>query len=168
MKKLFLLIIFIFVSIFIAFIYSQEKLGFGIGILPTGSETGINFRSSKQDKLVFDLRISKANVFFHTNSGSFINEVSLSYRVAYQEKLRFNLGLGTRAEWNLDVKQTQRYGMILPIGIEAFPFPFQNGGLFFEVAPYFTNDKNNLQNLGIRTTSGFIYYITKKPKNEKI
>lgn len=90
------------------------------------------------------------------------------YRISNHEKLRFNIGLGFRTEWNFTPKQNQRYGIVVPLGIEAFPFPFQNGGLFFEVAPYFTNDKANFQNIGIRSSSGFIYYFTQKQKsNEK-
>jgi hypothetical protein len=150
-------------------IYGQEKLGVGIGILPTGSETGISFRTSKQNRFLVDLRISKANIFFHPNAGSVVNEVSFLYRVSMHEKLRFHIGLGARSEWTFDKKLHNRHGIISTFGVEAFPFPFQNGGLFFEIAPYYTADKTHLQNLGIRSSSGFIYYVTKKQKkHEKI
>jgi hypothetical protein len=166
--KMCLVLFFLFASLALTFIYGQERLKSGIGILPTGSEIGINFRSSKDKTLFFDARVSKVNILLNKNSGGFINEASLVYRISQNEKLRFNIGLGLRTEWNFTTKQNQRYGMVLPIGIEAFPFPFQNGGLFFEIAPYFSNDKTNLQNIGVRSSSGFIYYFTaKSTKHEK-
>lgn len=159
---------FLFISLVNSF-YCQENLKSGLGVLPTGSEIGINFRSSKDKPLFLDLRVSKVNILLNKNSGGFINESSLIYRISKHEKLRFNLGLGLRLESSITPKQNQRGGVVIPLGIEAFPFPFQNGGLFFEVAPYFTSDKVNYQNLGIRSSSGFIYYFTSKSKqHEKI
>ncbi len=169
MRKLVFLFIFLVVSVCITFLCAQETLGAGLGILPTGTETGISFRTSKQKRVLVDLRLSKANIFLHPSSGMFINEASFLYRVAFYEKLRLHLGLGARSEWDFNKNMNHRFGAVASIGVEAFPFPFQNGGLFFEVAPYFTIDKTNAQNLGLRTASGFIYYFTKKPKqNEKV
>lgn len=145
------------------FAFSQEqKTGIGIGIYPTGTETGFGFRSAKNVRWAVDVRVTKANLFTEPNSGSIVNEVSLIYRLAYYEKLRFHLGLGARADWNLDKTQTHRYGFVTPIGVEAFPFPFQNAGLFFEAAPFCTWKEGGGNNVGVRTVAGFVFYFLRK------
>ncbi|WP_073139002.1 hypothetical protein [Chryseolinea serpens] len=138
------------------------KTGVGLGIYPTGTETGFGFRSSRDNRWVVDVRATRANVFTKPNSGSFVNEVSLLYRVAYYEKIRFHLGAGGRADWNFAEGQSHRYGFVTPLGIEAFPFPFQHAGLFFEAAPFCTWTNSGTTNVGIRTVAGFVFYFLKK------
>ena len=141
----------------------------GIGIYPTGTETGLGFRLNKDKHLSMDARITKANLYNSTtNQSSFLSEISAIYRLIILEKVRFHLGLGFRSNWNFS--STHKHGVVIPIGIEAFPFPFQNAGLFFEAAPFFeTDDRSNWQG-GIRTVAGFVFYFPKKHKkstNEK-
>ncbi len=111
-----------------------------------------------------DIRIAKASLFNSPKTGSLVNEASVLYRVAYYEKVRFHLGLGARADWNFDTKQKHRFGAVLPVGVEAYPFPFQNAGLFFEVAPFFTTAGGRNHNAGFRTVAGFAFYFLKKKK----
>ena len=143
-----------------------QKTGPGIGIYPTGTETGFGYRSSKNARWVVDARITKANLLLHPDNGSFINELSLVYRIAYYEKVRFHLGLGGRADWNFGNHLPHRFGVVTPVGVEAFPFPFQNAGLFFEAAPFFTMAENHQNNIGIRTVAGFVFYFPKKDNVE--
>ena len=146
-------------------IFAQEqKTGFGIGIYPTGTETGLGFRSSKNNHWAIDVRITKANAFTNPSGGSVINEASFVWRLAYYEKVRFHMGLGGRADWNFDRNQSHRFGFVTPIGVEAFPFPFQNAGLFFEAAPFCTWTDGGNNNVGVRTVAGFIFYFLKKEK----
>lgn len=138
------------------------QTGPGIGIYPTGTEAGLSFRSSKDTRFAFDARV--ARVLFNTDkskTSSFVTEVSVICRVVKLEKVRFFLGTGYRADWNFTDRH--RHGISVPLGVEAFPFPFQNAGLFFEVAPYFVSDfRSNSNNYGIRATSGFVFYFPKK------
>ena len=140
------------------------QLGPGIGIYPTGTEAGISFRSAKDTRFTFDARVARA--LFNTDktkTSSFVTEVSVICRVVKLEKVRFHLGVGYRADWNFTDRH--RHGLTVPVGVEAFPFPFQNAGLFFEVAPYFVSDfRSNNNNYGIRATSGFIFYFPTKAK----
>jgi hypothetical protein len=145
-----------------ATISHAQKLGSGIGIYPSGTETGLGWRSGKDTRWVLDARIAKANVITKPETGSFINELSLSRRVVYYEKARFHIGLGVRADWNYGNQMSHRYGIVVPIGVEAFPFPFQTAGLFFEAAPFCTFAENNRSNIGIRTVGGFIFYFLRK------
>lgn len=144
----------------------SPKTGIGLGIYPTGTETGFGFRSSRDNRWVVDIRATRANVFTKPNSGSFVNEASLLYRVAYYEKIRFHLGVGGRADWNFAEGQSHRYGFVTPLGVEAFPFPFQHAGLFFEAAPFCTWASSGTTNMGIRTVAGFVFYFLKKDKAE--
>lgn len=138
------------------------QTGPGIGVYPTGTEAGISIRSGKDTRVAFDARL--ARVLFNTDKSkpsSFVSEVSVICRVVKLEKVRFFLGLGYRADWNFTDRH--RHGISVPVGVEAFPFPFQNAGLFFEVAPYFVSDfRSNNNNYGIRATSGFVFYFLKK------
>ncbi|MDF2437402.1 MAG: hypothetical protein K0Q95_1778 [Bacteroidota bacterium] len=147
-----------------SFTFSQET-GIGIGIYPTGSETGLGFRSSKNSRLIADVRIGKAAFFSNQAQSSFMTEVSAVYKVVRLEKVRFHLGLGFRTEWNFGGKEN-KYGGVMPIGVEAFPFPFQNAGLIFEVAPYYMEDFHNVYNGGLRTLAGFIFYFPFKEKKQ--
>ena len=79
-----------------------ERTGAGIGIYPTGTETGFGYRSSRDNRWAVDVRTTRANFFTKPKSGSFVNEVSFIYRVAYYEKVRFYMGLGGRADWNIE------------------------------------------------------------------
>lgn len=142
-----------------------SQTGPGIGVFPTGTEIGLSFRSAKDTRVAFDARLARA--LFNTDKtkpSSFVSEVSVIYRVIRLEKVRFNIGLGYRADWNF--VERHRHGLTIPIGIEAFPFPFQNAGLFFEVAPYFVSDFRSNNNIwGLRAASGFMFYFpTKRQK----
>lgn len=149
------LIILFFISISC---YSQTKVG--IGIYPTGTETGLGFRLNKDKKINFETRITKANFSNSPNLSQFINETSVLWRLVLLEKVRFHMGVGFRGEFNL--LSTSKFGGVLPIGVEAFPFPFQNAGLFFEAAPFYTINQDNQWNSGIRTVAGFVFYFPQK------
>jgi hypothetical protein len=162
------LLIILVIGVFSNCINCQNlKLGPGIGFYPTGTEAGIGFRSSKDAKFLFDGRVTKFSIYTNPKQGSFNTETSLLYRIAYYERVRMHLGLGFRGEWTITQNQNDRLGVVMPVGVEAFPFPFQNAGLFFEVAPYFTSNSTE-QNYGIRTVAGFAFYFIKKERNEKI
>lgn len=135
------------------------QTGPGIGIYPTGTETGLGYRSAKDTRWAADVRITRANVLNDATTGTLVNEVSVIYRILYLEKVRFHIGLGGRGDWNFDAKEQHKFGVVVPIGIEAFPFPFQNAGLFFEAAPFYTVSEQSVWNSGIRTVAGFIFYI---------
>lgn len=160
----------LFILIFcLAVLTSKSQTTVGIGIYPTGTETGLGFRLNKDKHFSLDARATKANLYSDTkNPSSFLSEVSAIYRLVLLEKVRFHLGIGFRGNWNLTT--SHKIGAVVPIGVEAFPFPFQNAGLFFEAAPFFeTDDKSNWQG-GLRTVAGFVFYFPKKSKkstNEK-
>jgi hypothetical protein len=160
MKKL-LLVLTLITSISFQLSAQEQKLGPGIGIYPTGTETGFGFRSSKNRPWAIDVRVAKANFFTNPGSGSLVNEASFIYRVAYYEKVRFHVGLGGRAEWSVDRKQSDRIGAVMPLGVEAFPFSFQNAGLFFEAAPYCGWMNNGNANVGVRTVAGIVFYFVR-------
>lgn len=137
----------------------------GIAFYPTGTEAGLGFRLNKDKRISADARVTKANFYSSNNTPStFISEISAIYRLVLLEKVRFQIGLGFRSDWNFTTKH--KHGAVVPIGVEAFPFPFQNAGLIFEVAPYYeTDDKANWQG-GMRTVAGFVFYFpTKKTQN---
>jgi len=141
------------------------QTGPGIGLYATGSETGIGFRSGKESRWVLDARVAKANIYSEkSKASSLTSEISAVCRVVKLEKVRFHLGLGYKAEWNLNAGH--RHGTVIPIGVEAFPFPFQNAGLFFEAAPFIMSDQEQNYYSGIRTAAGFIFYFPRKPKTE--
>lgn len=145
-------------------VFSQT--GIGIGLYPTGTETGFGIRTSKESLFAGDFRIARANVFNEkSKTSSFVTEVSCIYRAVKLEKLRFHVGLGYRADWNLN--ENHKHGVIIPVGVEAFPFPFQNAGLFFEAAPFYVSDfqAHSKDNAGIRTAAGFVFYFPLKNKN---
>lgn len=154
---------FIKTFLFVFFITQSicAQTGIGVGIYPTGTEPGVGIRSGKNSKLIADVRICKANFFSNQTQTSFITEASAVYKAVRLEKVRFHIGIGGRTEWNFGGKRN-KYGGLISVGVEAFPFPFQNAGLFFEVAPFFTHDMEHVYNAGIRTVSGFIFYFPKK------
>lgn len=141
----------------------NAQTSLGIGIYPTGTETGLGFRSSKESRLIADVRISKANFYSNQAQSSFISEASAVFKLVHLEKIRFHIGIGARTEWNFGGKKN-KYGGVIPIGVEAFPFPFQNAGLFFESAPFFTHDLEHVYSAGIRTVAGFLFYFPLKEK----
>jgi hypothetical protein len=154
----------IFYSFFFLIIsFTEAQTTMGIGIYPTGTETGLGFRSGKNSKWILDARITKAVFSDNKTQSSFITEISTVCRIIRLEKVRFHLGLGVRTEWNF-VGKNSKVGGIIPVGVEAFPFPFQNAGLFFEAAPYFTHDFKKSYNAGIRTVAGFVFYFPVKEK----
>jgi len=128
---------------FILFNYLEAQTSIGIGIYPTGTETGLGFRLNKNKVFSLDARITKANLYSDTkNTSTFLSEISGIYRAILLEKVRFHVGIGYRTNWNLTT--THKHGAVVPIGVEAFPFPFQNAGLFFEAAPFFEIDKKQI------------------------
>jgi len=143
-----------------------SQTGIGIGLYPTGTETGFGIRSSKETRFAGDARITRANIFNEKSKASaFVTELSLIYRVVKLERLRFHVGVGYKADWNLN--ETHKHGIIVPVGVEAFPFPFQNAGLFFEAAPFYVSDFISKDNAGIRTAAGFVFYFPLKTKKIK-
>jgi hypothetical protein len=114
--------------------------------------------------LALDVRATKANLFKNASSSSFISECSLIYRVVFLEKVRFHTGLGLRIDW---VSPHSFYGAVMPIGVEAFPFPFQNAGLFFEAAPWYEQNEEQTWRAGIRTVAGCVFYFPVKQKQKK-
>jgi hypothetical protein len=135
----------------------------GIGLYPTGTETGVGFRSGKNSFACLDARVTKVNLFSKAGTSSFITELSSVFRLIRLEKIRFHLGIGARTEWNID--RNNKYGGQILAGVEAFPFPFQNAGLFFEAAPFFMHDLRNDYASGLRTVAGFVFYFPKKEKD---
>lgn len=137
----------------------------GIGIYPTGTETGLGIRTYKNHKLSFEARITKANFYTAPKPSTFITEASVLYRVVYYEKVRMHTGIGFRTDWN-NINGNE-LGLVCPIGIEAFPFSFQNAGLFFEAAPFATTADGDDWHGGIRTVAGFVFYLMpRKGKNK--
>lgn len=144
---------------------SAQTVG-GIGIYPTGTEAGIGYRSGKNTRWAADLRMARTNVFINPNEGSWVNEAAALLRVLRLEKVQLHVGLGGRADWSNVQGRPHRFGAVVPIGVEAFPFPFQNAGLFFEAAPFLTTDIDLSLNFGLRTVSGFVFYIPKSKRHE--
>ncbi|MGZ4117121.1 MAG: hypothetical protein ACXVPY_06550 [Bacteroidia bacterium] len=116
---------------------------------------------------MLDARIAKANFYSNQAMTSFTTEASAICRVIRLEKVRFHIGIGVRTEWNFAGKK-DKWGGVVPIGVEAFPFPFQNAGLIFEVAPFFTHDLVNSYYAGLRTVAGFVFYFPVKEKAQEI
>jgi len=143
--------------------FAFSQTGIGIGIYPTGTETGLGIRTSKEARLALDARITRANIFSEkSKTSSFVTELSLVYRIIKLDKVRFHVGLGYKADWNFN--ETHKHGVVIPIGVEVFPFPFQNAGLFFEAAPFYVSDFKSKDNSGIRTAAGFVFYFPVKIK----
>jgi len=141
-----------------------QNYGVGIGFYPTGVEAGLGFRTSKNNLLFADIRVTKANLYRNPSAGFVINEASAMFRIVQYDKVRLHFGIGARAEWNFTPNQLNRYGFIAPLGVEAFPFPFQNAGLFFETGFYTTFSADKSVNLGLRSVAGFVFYFIKKEK----
>ncbi|MDB5273831.1 MAG: hypothetical protein JWO58_2198 [Chitinophagaceae bacterium] len=140
---------------------SFAQTGPGIAIYPTGTETGLGFRSARDTRWALDVRATRANFYSEKNkTSSFVTEVSAICRVIRLEKVRFHIGIGYRGDWNFT--ETNRHGIVVPVGVEAFPFPFQNAGLFFEAAPFVVSDFGKSTQGGIRTVAGFVFYLPVK------
>jgi hypothetical protein len=145
------------------FLSLKSQTTIGIGLYPTGSETGVGFRLNKDKRVSLDARLAKANIYSSSATPStFVTELNVIYRVVLLEKVRFHTGIGLRSNWNLT--QTHKHGAIIPIGVEGFPFSFQNAGIFFEVAPFFETDNRSNWQGGLRTVAGFVFYFPKKQK----
>lgn len=145
--------------------YGQTSVG--IGLYPTGTEAGLGFRLNKDKRVSLDTRVSRANFYSDKKAGQsgFLTELSAIYRLVLLEKVRFHIGLGLRGDWNLVA--SHKYGVVMPIGVEAFPFPFQNAGLIFEAAPFFMSDLNLKYTGGIRTVAGFVFYFPTNKNSKK-
>ena len=141
---------------------SHSQTGAGIGFYSTGTEAGVGFRSGKNSFACLDARVSKAVFSAKAGTSSFLSELNVVFRTVLLEKVRFHIGIGGRGEWNID--RPNKYGAVIPIGVEGFPFAFQNAGVFFEVAPYYTSDWVKDYNAGLRTVAGFVFYFPIKPK----
>lgn len=143
---------------FLSFANISAQTSVGLALYPTGTETGLGFRLNKDKRFLLDARITKANLYSSkSNPSSFISEVSGIYRLVYLEKVRFHMGLGFRSNWNFTLGH--KHGAVIPVGVEAFPFPFQNAGLIFEVAPFFEIDDRSTWQGGIRTVAGLVFYF---------
>jgi len=136
------------------------QTGIGIGIYPTGTETGLGFRSGKNSKFFVEGCITKANLYNSPIASSALSELAMGVRVVKLEKVFLNIGLGVRAEYNSN--KNNKIGAIIPISVEAFPFPFQNAGLFFGAGLFYTSDLKKDTYAGIRTAAGFVFYFPKK------
>jgi hypothetical protein len=146
-----------------SFVFAQT--GVGLGLYPTGSETGFGLRLDKDARITMDARLAKANLFNDRSKvSSFASELSLVWRMVKLERVRCHIGLGYKTEWI--VNDVSRHGVVIPLGVEAFPFPFQNAGLFFEAAPFYVSTPKGDYAAGIRTAGGFVFYFLKKNKTE--
>lgn len=141
---------------------ANSQTGVGIGFYPTGTEAGIGFRSGKNSVACLDTRVGKALFTPKAGTSGFISELNVIFRTVLLEKIRFHIGIGGRGEFNID--RPNKYGPVIPIGIEGFPFAFQNAGVFFEVAPYYASDWVKDYNAGLRTVAGFVFYFPTKSK----
>ena len=150
----------VIIILFFCYINGYSQTSVGIGIYPTGTETGIGFRLNKDKRLSLDARMTRANFYNEPGVSSFLTELSGIYRVILLEKVRFHLGVGFRSDWNFST--SHKHGVVVPIGVEAFPFPFQNAGLFFEAAPFYVSNFESKWYAGIRTVAGFVFYFPKK------
>ncbi len=141
---------------------AKSQTSVGIGLYPTGTEAGLGFRLNKDKKVALDARITRANLYSDQKVGqsNFLIELSAVYRIVLLERVRFHLGLGFRGDWNLVT--SDKYGAVMPLGVEAFPFPFQNAGLIFEAAPFYVSDLHSKWVAGIRTMAGFVFYFPTK------
>jgi len=139
----------------------KNQTGPGIALYPTGTESGLGFRSSRDTRWFLDVRIARPNFYTEkSKTSSFVSEASAVCRIIKLEKVRLNLGIGYRGDWNFS--ETNRHGVVMPLGVEAFPFPFQNAGLIFEVAPFCVSDFDKSTQVGMRTVAGFVFYIPSK------
>jgi len=157
-----------FLSLVYLIVNSQTSIGFGL--YPTGTEAGFGLRLNKDRRLSLDARVARANLYSDIKAGqsNFVTELSAICRIVKLEKVRFHMGLGFRGDWNLVT--SHKYGAVMPIGVEAFPFPFQNAGLIFEAAPFCVSDIHSKLSGGIRTVAGFVFYFPTKnntPKTDK-
>lgn len=144
---------------------TPQKLGPGVGMYASGSETGMGFHLIKDSRWSMEARFARTNIFVQSQTGSWVTEAALLYRVAYHDKVRCHIGVGPKADFQIAESLTDRFGLSFPIGVEAFPFPFQNAGLFFEAAPFYVTAGGNDINYGIRTSSGFVFYFVRQDKN---
>jgi len=151
----------------LVFFAANSQTTVGVALYPTGSETGLGLKLNKDRRLSLDARIARANFYSDVKAGqsSFVTELSAICRVVRLEKVRFHVGLGFRGDWNLVT--SHKYGAIMPIGVEAFPFPFQNAGLIFEAAPFCVSDIHSKLSGSIRTVAGFVFYFPTKNKTPK-
>lgn len=153
----------LFTFIFLVFCITESfaQTGPGIGIYATGSEVGLGLRSAKETRWLLDARITKANIYSEkTKASTFATELSAVCRVVKLEKVRFHIGIGYKAEWNLNDRN--RHGLVIPVGVEAFPFPFHYAGLFFEAGLFALSDPEQHYYSGIRTAAGIVFYFPKK------
>jgi hypothetical protein len=155
------------ISLCLSYLVASSQTTIGLGLYPTGSEVGLGLRLNKDKRLSIDARCTRTSYFSDVKQGqtNFVTELSAIYRVILLEKLRFHIGLGFRGDWNLVT--SNKYGAIIPIGVEAFPFPFQNAGLIFEAAPYCVSDIHSKLSGGIRTVAGFVFYFPTKSNKPK-
>src|ERR1700744_1025310 len=103
------LVIILFLNSFI--MYCQTTIG--IGLYPTGTETGLGLRLNKDKRISMAARITRANFYSNPGVSSFSTELSGIYRIIVLEKVRFHVGLGFRTDWNLST--SHKYGAVIPI-----------------------------------------------------
>jgi hypothetical protein len=152
---------FLFVFIFLVVLTAKGQVG--VGLYPSGTEPGISFKTSKVKPVYADIRFTD---FFFSDSDhfKFKSEVLVKRRFTYFERINFVVGVGPRMEYYSN--DNLFYGVVAPLAVEAFPFPFPNAGLFFEVGPYYTTDFSGQFHGGFRTASGInFYFVNRKISN---
>jgi hypothetical protein len=135
----------------------------GIGVYAGGNEPGLTFNTSRYGKYFVDFRISDVLLPQDRSEFRIRSEVMLKRRFTYFDRANFILGLGGRVRHT--GSEGTFYGISLPVAVEAFPFPFPNAGLFFEVGPYLASDFNGRSVGGFRTASGINFYFFRQQKN---
>jgi hypothetical protein len=157
MKSIFYLFLFFYAGA----CFSQT--GIGVGLYPTGTESGIGIRTSKEKRWIIDARLAKANIYSErSKTSTCITELAIVYRIVKLERVMFHIGIGHKGDWNFS--DANRHGITVPIGVEAFPFPFQNAGLFFETAFFAVMDPHQNYYSGLRTAGGIVFYFLRQPK----
>jgi hypothetical protein len=131
----------------------------GIGVYPSGNEPGFGFKTSHKGKWFADIRI--ADVLLPQDRDMFRvrGEVLAKRRFTYFERVNFVTGIGPRIEYSGNTGSF--YGLVIPVAVEAFPFPFPNAGLFFEVGTYGVTDFEGPIKAGFRTVAGINFYFTR-------
>jgi hypothetical protein len=129
----------------------------GIGVYPSGNEPGFGVKTSQTARYFADIRIADVLLPQDRTEFRIRTEILAKRRFTFYERANFITGIGPRLEHN--GSDGIFYGLTLPVAVEAFPFPFPNVGLFFEVGSYFVSDFNGRSQAGFRTVGGINFYF---------
>ncbi|WMJ73194.1 hypothetical protein RCC89_08465 [Cytophagaceae bacterium ABcell3] len=132
----------------------------GIGVYPSGSEPGLSFKTSQRTKFFADIRLQDLQYTNFADQQHIKTELLAKRRFNWFDRINFVIGIGPRAEFY--GHQDNFFGVVAPIAVEGFPFPFPNAGLFFEVAPYYSSDFNGNFHSGFRTVSGINFFFVSR------